>query len=148
MQTIGGRTAMNNDPKRLLHAAQALALVYDDKWEALDADAKAHYQKEAVAVVNALAIYDSAKHGRLVRAGHAESRRAGRPSPGRREIESTLAHQVREMLEKKFTSRTIRELTGLGNSTITRIRSEMERDNGVPARPTATERGATSNLQV
>lgn len=139
---------MNNDPKRRLHAAKALALVYDDKWEALDADAKAHYQKEADAVVNALAIYDSAKHGRLVREGHAESRRAGRPSPGRREIESTLAHQVRELLEKKFTSRTIRELTGLGNSTITRIRSEMERDNRVPARPTATERGATSDLQV
>ena len=119
---------MRDDPKRLHCAAQALAMVYGDKWEDLDAAAKAHYQKEGAAVVNALNVYDSAQRSRAIREGHAKSGRShvrnGRPT-----IESSKVQQVRDLLEQRYTSRLIREMTGLGNSTITRIRSEMERDN-------------------
>jgi hypothetical protein len=117
---------MRDDPKRLLCAARALAATCGDMWDDLDYAAKAHYQREAGSVVTALNAYDRAEHGRAVRAGHAQSRRDGsRSPPGRRLIDPSLAKQVAELLGKRFTTRTIRELTGLGNSTITRIRSEM-----------------------
>lgn len=138
---------MRDDPKRLLHAAQALAMVYGDKWEGLDAAAKAHYQKEAHAVVLALNTYDSAQRSRAIREGHAKSGRS-RIRNGRPALESAKVQQVRDLLQKRYTSRIIREMTGLGNSTITRIRSEMERENGVPARSSASAHSATGDLQV
>lgn len=123
-----------NDPNRLLYAAQAIAAVYGDRWADLDGAARAHYTKEAVAVVTALTRYDKEVHARKVYEGIQRARKEGRHrrNPGRQRIDAAAEQKARELLMAKATSRTVREVTGLGNSTITRYRAEIEKANAHP----------------
>jgi DNA invertase Pin-like site-specific DNA recombinase len=121
---------MPDQTKRVLIAAEAIALIYGDKWNVLDVAAKAHYRKEALAVVNALARYDKEVRAAAIRAGWARSTKAGlRGSPGTRStVPVETAEKARQMIRDHRTSREIRQATGLGNSTITRLKSELVKE--------------------
>jgi hypothetical protein len=135
------------DPERLLAGAKALALHCGDQWADLDAAARAHYQKEAASVVTALAIYDSKERGRLIKEGHAKARKAGMRRPGRSHIGANLETKAREMISQQATTRAIRAATGLGNSTISRIKASMGNDH-VPSLDPASARRAADNVQI
>lgn len=140
---------MKQDPARLLAGAKALAAICGDAWEGIDSPARAHYQKEAGAVVTALAIYDTQERSRLIKEGHAKSRKAGFRREGRPQIGQAVERLARELILQKATTRTIRDKTGLGNSTISRIKADMEREPNYvpPGAATASDRTA-GNLQV
>lgn len=140
---------MKQDPARLLVGAKALAAICGDQWDDLDAAARAHYTKEAGSVVTALNSYDSKERGRQIKEGHAKSRKAGFRRQGRPNIQPSVEDRVREMIRQQATTRTIRATTGLGNSTISRIKAGMGKDDEhVPTRDPAPGHRPSDNLQV
>lgn len=119
---------MADQAVRVLIAAQAIALLYGDQWGALDAEAKRHYRKEGLAAVTALAKHDKELHASRIRAGWEKNKRAGLRSVGRPAPPDTEAKRVaRQMILERQTTRTIREATGLGNSTISSIKLDIQR---------------------
>jgi DNA invertase Pin-like site-specific DNA recombinase len=118
---------MTDQTERVLVAARAIALLYGDEWDTLDAEARLHYRKEGFAVVTALAKHDKGVRSKQIRAGWAKSDRAGLRSVGRPRLPSDKENQARAMILAKQTTRAIRDATGLGNSTISRIKSDIQR---------------------
>lgn len=116
---------MKPDPDRLLAGAKAIAAVYGDAWESLDAEARKHYLAEARAASEAFAAHDTKRRGTAIAAGHARTRRVGLRANGRPRIAADAEARARQMILDKKPHRLIRELTGLGNSTITRIKVEI-----------------------
>lgn len=125
---------MTADPDRILVGAKAIAALYGDAWDTLDAEAHKHYRAEAVACAKAFGEYDTNRRGRAIKAGHAKTRRVGLLLNGRPRFAANAETEakVRRLIMEKQSQRAIRELTGLGNSTITRIKREIKEGLDVP----------------
>lgn len=139
---------MKQDLERLTIGARALAKQCGDRWEAIDEPARLHYQTEAAAVVAAVDAYDTHRHGTAVKAGHARSRAAGLRGPGqvkggrsKTTIDTKVIAEARGLLLNGHSTREVRQITRLGNSSITKIRRALKGQADVrAAAPTQGDR--------
>jgi len=131
---------MKDDPMRTLTVAKTLAELCNDSWETLVRMQRQHYQNEAAIVLKRLNKYDHEARSIAIRNAHAKAIAEGKRGPGRPpgSVEprvAALEGEARRMVLEQKTTRDIRKATGLGNSTITRIKSDVMREqaNGMAA---------------
>ena len=110
------------DPDRVLHAARALALTQGQFWRSLDPAIQTQYLDEAGSMLIAVAEYDARKHSMAVVEGKKRSTKVKQSR-----IPLQTEEMVRKMLREQADYRAIRSETGLGSSTIHRIKQGMEK---------------------
>jgi DNA invertase Pin-like site-specific DNA recombinase len=118
-----------SEPKRVLHAAEALAAVFGVRLADLSAEDRALYLAGTTAVATALAEFDKEMHSIRVRRGQAIARRRGHVGGGRQRVAPEKEEAARQMLLDKKSTREVRAETGLGNSAISRIKRALEATN-------------------
>lgn len=148
----------NSNPiqaKRIEIAAETAARLQGQDWQTIEPSERRRYITALTTILGAVDAYDHKRRGEWVMKGHAKARKARKDSGlppwqtgGIPPLADEIAAQIRDLLKKGETYTSIRAKTGVGNSVITRIKSQQRGDPDVSSCGATDPHGEPGAVQI